>query len=96
LIADPRDRRGALALSRLCLDTSAYSRFKRGDPQAVELIDGADWLGMPAIVLGELEVGFLAGERAGRNEEELAVFLDNPLSPCSRSTARPPTHTLRS
>ncbi len=39
---------------RLCLDSSAYSHFKRGDPHVVDLIDRADWLGMPVIVLGEL------------------------------------------
>ncbi len=41
-------------MSRFCLDTSAYSNFKRGDPAVVQLIDSADWLGMPSIVLGEL------------------------------------------
>lgn len=45
---------------RLCLDTSAYRHFERGDPQVVELIDRADWLGVPVVVLGELAVGFRA------------------------------------
>ncbi len=50
-------------MMRLCLDTPAYSHFKRGDPQVVDLIDRADWLGVPVVVLGELAVGFRLGKR---------------------------------
>lgn len=63
---------------RFCLDTSAYSHFKRGDPQVIDLIDRADWLGVPVIVLGELAVGFRQGARADRNQAELGRFLANP------------------
>ena len=48
-------------MSRYCLDTSAYSHFKRGDPAVVDLIDRADWLGLPSIALGEIWIGFLLG-----------------------------------
>ena len=72
------DRRGALALSRYCLDTSAYSHFMRGDERVVALLDTAEWVGMPAVVLGELHAGFLAGKHVVRNEEELAQFLGHP------------------
>lgn len=66
-------------MSRYCLDTSAYSHFKRGDPRVVELIDGAEWLGMPTIVLGELRVGFLLGGRQLVNEMELREFLSSSV-----------------
>ena len=66
-------------MSRYCLDTSAYSHFKRGHPRVVEVIDGADWIGVPAIVLGELWVGFLLGGRRERNEADLAEFLRHPV-----------------
>ncbi len=66
-------------MSRYCLDTSAYSHFKRGDRRVVELIDGAEWLGMPTIVLGELRAGFLLGGRAEANENELCEFLTSPM-----------------
>jgi len=68
-------------LSRYVLDTSAYSHFKRGDPKAAELIDGADWLGMPAITVGELEIGFLlAGpKRLEENRTQLRDFMDNAI-----------------
>lgn len=65
-------------MSRLCLDTSAYSHFQRGDARAVELIDQAEWVGVPAIVLGELRAGFQLGGQRERNERELHAFLANP------------------
>lgn len=64
---------------RLCLDTSAYSHFKRGDAQVVDLIDRADWIGVPVVVLGELEVGFRQGRRIAENQAELQEFLASPL-----------------
>ena len=64
---------------RLCLDTSAYSHFKRGDAQVVDLIDRADWIGVPVMVLGELEVGFRQGRRIAENQAELQEFLASPL-----------------
>jgi tRNA(fMet)-specific endonuclease VapC len=68
-----------VALKRYCLDTSAYSHFKRGHDRVVELIDAADWIGLPAVVLGELWTGFLLGEHMLQNEKELAEFLANPV-----------------
>ena len=62
---------------RICLDTSAYSQFKRGEPSAVEIISSARVVGMPAIVLGELRCGFQLGAQRGRNEKELEAFLAN-------------------
>jgi len=50
----------------------------RGDPGVVELVDGAEWIGLPAVVLGELHSGFRAGSHRRRNEKELARFLGHP------------------
>jgi tRNA(fMet)-specific endonuclease VapC len=66
-------------MSRYCLDTSAYSHFKRGDSRIVELIDRAEWIGMSTIVLGELRVGFLLGGRLTVNEGELRELLASPV-----------------
>ena len=63
---------------RLCLDTSAYSHFKRGDAQVVDLIDRAEWLGVPVVVLGELAVGFRQTKRRQENQSELVQFLAHP------------------
>ena len=63
----------------LCLDTSAYSYFKRGHAEVVELIDGARWIGVPTVVLGELRTGFKLGRRALDNERMLRSFLLHPI-----------------
>lgn len=65
-------------MSRYCLDTSAYSNFKKGDPQVVDLIDRAEWLGLSTIALGELWIGFHGGTRREKNEVELDEFLSSP------------------
>lgn len=66
-------------MNRYCLDTSAYSQFKRGHPPVVGVIERADWIGVPSIVVGELWVGFLLGERPERNQRDLAEFLRHPV-----------------
>lgn len=66
-------------MSRYCLDTSAYSRFRRGDRALVERIDAAEWIGIPAVVLGELRAGFRLGSRREWNEARLRDFLQNPI-----------------
>ena len=45
----------------------------------MEIIDGADWLGVPAVVLGELETGFRLGGRREYNQSILREFLANPV-----------------
>jgi predicted nucleic acid-binding protein len=85
------DRPGALALSRYCLDTSAYSRLNQGDSRITELVDGADWIGVPSVAVGELLVGFFAGSRSARNEAQLDEFLADPTVeelPIDREVAR--------
>ena len=51
----------------------------RGQPPVVELVDRAQWVGMPSIVLGELHSGFLAGSNTERNTELLERFLSHPV-----------------
>src|SRR6185436_4889610 len=72
-------RRGALALSALCLDTSAYSNFRRGNEEVAALLDRAELVGVPTVALGELRTGFLLGGRRQRNETELTAFLDSSV-----------------
>lgn len=66
-------------MSRYCLDTSAYSHFQRGDGRVIEILDRAEWLGVPATTLGELRTGFLLGSRSAENETTLRRFLANPV-----------------
>jgi len=63
---------------RFLLDTSAYSLMKRGHPGAAEAVRSAEFIGVTAIVLGELLSGFATGQREARNRQELTAFLDSP------------------
>lgn len=65
-------------MSRILLDTSAYSAFKRGDPQVRRLVQEATEIQVNAVVLGELRAGFLKGARLEQNLAELADFLASP------------------
>lgn len=67
-------------MSRYVLDTSAYSQFNRGDARVVALIDSALWIGVPTVVLGELEAGFLLGApaRLEKNRSILDGLMNHP------------------
>jgi len=62
----------------LAVDTSGYSAFKRGDGAAARLIETADEVVMPTVVLGELYAGFHLGSRTAENIDELVDFLGRP------------------
>ena len=66
-------------MSSFCLDTSAYSNFRRGNEDLASLLDQAELVGVPTVALGELRTGFLLGGRRQLNERDLDVFLDNPV-----------------
>jgi tRNA(fMet)-specific endonuclease VapC len=65
-------------LSSYCLDTSAYSNFRRGNEEVASLLDQAQLVGVPTIALGELRTGFLLGRKRQDNEADLATFLGHP------------------
>ncbi len=46
---------------KICLDTNAYSAFKRGKESITELLENADEIHVPAVTLGELFAGFYMG-----------------------------------
>ena len=66
-------------MTRLCIDTSAYSNFRRGERRVIAHLDEARWIGVPSVVLGELWAGFLTGSRAERNAVQLQEFLAHPV-----------------
>jgi len=65
-------------VSRVLLDTSAYSAFKAGNAEAAAVLGEADEIYVNAIVLGELLAGFVRGTRGDANHRELSEFLDSP------------------
>lgn len=66
-------------MSRYCLDTSAYVDTLRGDRRCANILDAAAWIGVPAIVLGELRAGFRLGGGGAGEEARLSEFLASPV-----------------
>lgn len=64
---------------RICLDTSAYSQFGRGHPEASRLVRRAHEIILPVITLGELRIGFRLGDREDEKESKLQEFMAEPF-----------------
>jgi predicted nucleic acid-binding protein len=67
-----------MAVSRVLLDTSAYSAGERGHKEVGAALTEADQIVFSPVVLGELRAGFLGGSRPGINEQALQKFLNGP------------------
>lgn len=79
-------------MSRVLLDTSAYSAWVRGYAPVREPIEQADALYMSVVVIGELLGGFRGGSREKQNEVWLQDFLSSPrvdVLPVDEETAAP-------
>ena len=63
---------------RLALDTNRYTDLCRGAAEVVELVEHAEAIFLPFIVLGELRAGFALGSRGAENERILRRFLMQP------------------
>ena len=79
---------------RIALDTSGYIGFCRGNEDVVRVIQEAERVFLPLMVLAELRAGFLCGTRSQENEATLTRFLNSPrvevLYPEEQTTHRPP------
>jgi tRNA(fMet)-specific endonuclease VapC len=62
----------------LALDTNRYADLCRGNARAVEIVESADAIWLPSVVVGELRAGFAAGSQGPRNEAVLRRFLLKP------------------
>lgn len=74
----------------ICLDTNAYSAIGRGNAAVAALVEEADQVVVPAIVMGELVFGFLKGNQFPKNEAALNRFLGEDgvsLQPVTRDIA---------
>jgi len=59
----------------LALDTNRYTDFCRGVTGVQEILEQAEKLYLPVVVLGELRAGFALGRRGAENERTLRRFL---------------------
>ena len=64
-------------MSRLLLDTTAYSAMRRGDKRFVEPLQEASEVFLTSVVVGELVYGFVGGKLEGQNRRSLREFLDS-------------------
>jgi len=62
---------------KILLDTNAYVAFKRGDSEALAIIQHAPTIGISTVVLGELLAGFACGNRTAQNRADLTAFLES-------------------
>lgn len=83
---------GAERVSRLVLDTSAYSHFRRGHAGVLDALSHAERVFVPVTVLGELETAFELGTRARENRRVLDDFLAEPFVDLLDATASVARH----
>jgi tRNA(fMet)-specific endonuclease VapC len=60
---------------RIALDTHRYVDLCKGVSETVALLEEAEAVFMPFVVLGELRAGFAHGRRPAENERTLRQFL---------------------
>ncbi len=65
-------------MKKILLDTNAYSALMKGVPEIKTIIENAEQVFMPIIVLGEILSGFKNGNREQENTKILNTFLDLP------------------
>jgi len=63
---------------KICIDTNIYSAFKKGNPNISELLETANEIYVPAIVMGELYAGFQLGTKLRDNTKDLKEFIEQP------------------
>lgn len=67
-----------MEVKRIMIDTNIYTAFKLGDGEVLRELQSVDYIGVSAMVLGELYSGFKAGSKDKQNKEELEKFLSTP------------------
>lgn len=62
---------------KIIIDSNRYTDFCRGLPDVVSVIENAEEIYMPLIVLAEQRAGFAHGQKREKNERILTKFLNN-------------------
>lgn len=61
----------------ILVDTNAYTAFKSGNDDIVDIFSHAEEIILSTIVLGELYAGFAHGKKVERNRKELTEFMSS-------------------
>jgi tRNA(fMet)-specific endonuclease VapC len=77
-------------MSKVLLDTNAYSAFLRGDQSVLGALAEAEFVYVPLFVIGELQYGFRGGKHLNRNLTELRAFMEKPTVHLWLATAETP------
>ncbi len=63
-------------MTKILLDTNAYSGFMSGNKLVYDYIVEAEEIYISTIMIGELFAGFHGGKKYSKNKEELKLFLN--------------------
>ena len=63
---------------RIAVDTNRFTDFSRGGESVVRILELAEEVWLPFIVIGELRAGFALGNQGPHNEAVLLRFLLKP------------------
>jgi len=66
-----------MEIKTVIIDTNAYSEFKKGNLEAIEIIREVNNIIITPIVIGELISGFLLGTKEKKNRKELNQFIES-------------------
>lgn len=64
-------------MSRVILDTNAYSRMRKGDHVIADSLEEFEMIHLSVVVMGELYHGFHGGTKLEANVSELKRFMNN-------------------
>ncbi len=70
----------------IILDTNAYSALANGNENVVRILEKAEQVLVPSVVLGELFAGFYIGHHTEQNIHMLELFLSKPGVRCAEIT----------
>jgi tRNA(fMet)-specific endonuclease VapC len=62
----------------VALDTNCYVDLCKGVRETVRLVEGAESVLLPSVVIAELRAGFALGRKSAENERVLRLFLIKP------------------
>lgn len=63
-------------MTKILLDTNAYSEFMSGNKLVFDYIIEAEEVFLSTVVIGELFAGFYGGKKFAKNKDDLKLFIE--------------------